>query len=148
MQTWRWLSLPPMRKFVALMLSLMIVLLSSMPMVPLASACAPAHDAAMHGMDDGIDMQAHHAAMQAADTQTVASDVLASNVKAEAGQACIECGCGCHDSIDSLPHMLAPHSPDTASLSCVQGMQRVDPLAELNPEPRVLSVFSPPPQFI
>jgi len=131
-----------MRKILSLMLSLMIVLLSSLPMVPLASACAPAHDLAMHAMEHDSDMQAHHQD-EHADMQTMLSDG-----KIEAGQACIECGCGCHDSIDSLPHLLAPHSPDTASQSMLVSVERLAVPLKLRLKSRAQAVFSPPPRFI
>ncbi|OIQ01506.1 MAG: hypothetical protein AUK36_09820 [Zetaproteobacteria bacterium CG2_30_59_37] len=131
-----------MRKFFSLMMALSIVVVSSIPLVPLASACPPAHASAMQSMDDMQGTAKHqddqHSAMQAA----------AGHIDVPAGEACVECGCGCHDSIDSLPHMLAPHSPDTASLSCAQSSVLLDVATELAPEARVLPVFSPPPQTI
>ncbi len=128
-----------MRKLVSLAISLTILMVSSLPLVPLASACPPAHASAMQVMDE---MQMHqegqHPAMHAA-----------AHIDVDAGQACIECACGCHNSIDSLPHVLAPHSPDNASRSCVLAFERAAaPTVNLRPEARILNGFSPPPQFV
>lgn len=131
-----------MRKLLSVIVALNIVLLSSMPMVPLASACPPAHDSAMQAMEDMCGMADEGMRMHR-DAQYPAM-----HAHVPADQACIECGCGCNDSIDSLPHMLAPHSPDTASVSCEPATQRVDALSQLRPESRILPALSPPPRSI
>ena len=127
-----------MRKLISLTISLTILMVSSIPLVPLAEACPPAHDSAMQVMD-GVQMHQgeQHPAMHAA-----------VHIDVDASQACIECACGCHNSIDSLPHVLAPHSPDNASQSCVLSFERIAPTTNLRPEARILNGFSPPPQFV
>jgi len=129
-----------MRKFVSLFISLTIVLISSIPLVPISSAC------------DGSDTLSHAAAMLDSDPHIhhhPAIEVSTNNLAKAADKTCqIECGCGCHNSIDSLPHALAPHSPDNASKSCLLAFERVTPTVNLRPEARILTGFSPPPQFV
>ena len=81
------------RRLLALMLCLNLLLLSSMPMLPVLALCLNDTDATqVSGMHAGHGQHAKRAGI-VVDRET----------------DCIECGCGCHRSIDSLPHAFSPH---------------------------------------
>ncbi|ATX81226.1 hypothetical protein Ga0123462_0351 [Mariprofundus ferrinatatus] len=93
-----------MRKVLAIFLAATLLCVSSVPAFAEAASCAGPEVAAItaggeHAMhhDDGLD-EAHlghdHSAGLSADWQ----------------KDRIECGCGCHRSVDALPHLLAPHT--------------------------------------
>jgi len=106
-----------MRKLIALMMSLSVVMASSIPLVPMASACTPAYQATKQVQDN----------MQPPSVQAFALPV---DGHMKSAQACIECACGCHAGIDSLPNLLAPCVP------CDPGSVQ----AELHDVPIVLHV--------
>ena len=97
-----------MRKFLALFLACSLLAVSSVPAVAMATECAPAMHEQMHEQTHELhDMDAH------ADHGVAHEPVMHEHDQALAGDwqhDRIECGCGCHRSIDSLPHLLAPHA--------------------------------------
>jgi len=116
-----------MRKGIALGLAFLLPLVASVPLVPKAAACAMQD--AMPGM--------HHAAPGAAKA-TAGPD---------AGTHCtIECGCGCHRNIDSLPPLLAPHAPAGARLAAPVGLEPAGPAARELVSLRFLKLPAPPPK--
>ncbi len=58
----------------------------------------------------------------------------------------IECGCGCHNSIDSLPHLFSPHMTSDA----IQMTEHLSAMVSVHSESpwlaRALRVPLPPPQ--
>jgi len=83
-----------MRKGIALFMSIALLLIGSIPMLPDAQAATAKH---MRHM-------AAHTGMPMA-MCTVADHAIPKDM-----QDCrIECACGCHDHVDALPHLLAPH---------------------------------------
>ncbi len=82
-----------MRSWIALSMSLLLLFVSSMPLVSFADSCLlPRH---MMAMDEGM-----HDGMPGIGQAHLGKDM----------QDCrIECACGCHRSVDALPHQLAPH---------------------------------------
>ena len=83
---------------------------SSVPMVDAAVNCAPpVHEMAM---DEAMQDDHQHGTVPH-DDATKHEDVKHEHGNALAGdwqKQRIECGCGCNRSIDTLPHLLAPHT--------------------------------------
>jgi len=81
-----------MRKIVAVFLTWALLILSSVPLSVEAAGCVlPEHEmSSEQEADHGHD----HVVSLIGDWQ----------------QDRIECGCGCHRSVDSLPHLLAPYA--------------------------------------
>jgi len=74
-----------MRKIIALCMTCALLLISTMPTISLASIC---------------DMSEDHLMSQ---------DMVTQSSQNDEDSRCVECGCGCHQSIDGLPHLLSPH---------------------------------------
>lgn len=140
-----------MRKAVSLLVALAVVLISSMPMAPAVLACTgmPAHatgsmEPGSMGQNSMHENSMHQGSMH--EGMAAAAQLAAQQIDRAADHACIECGCGCHADIDSLPHMLAPHSTDMALFDAVVAHERAHAPALPALEARALAVFSPPPQ--
>lgn len=59
----------------------------------------------------------------------------------------IECGCGCHANIDSLPHQLAPHLFAGVGLRHVRLMVPIDMPWRARLTPVLLDGEDPPPKY-
>jgi len=104
-----------MRKLISIWVACTLLLITTLPTASLAAMCglstatpinieAMANKQAMHHQNTHRTMQMmHHTnAEMSGDLQTCR----------------IECGCGCHQHLDSLPHALSPHIvPQVAALS-------------------------------
>ncbi|HXH73302.1 MAG TPA: hypothetical protein VNI58_10850 [Mariprofundaceae bacterium] len=129
-----------MRRLVSLFVSVALLVVSSVPLVS-ANACEMPVPA--------------QAARHAVPTHTIALQSPAMHAghchcAAPAGDwqhCCIECGCGCHRSLDTLPHLLAPHSADSGARSGIVASERAATVASVRPPVRELVVISPPPDF-
>lgn len=126
-----------MRKLLVMMMSVTVLIVSSVPMSAVAAICdIPVHSSSSAGM--AADMQSEH-------------DIHADH---EHGMALdgdwqherIECGCGCHNSADSLPHLLAPHmTSDTIQMA--EHLSIAVPVRlEMAWQMRAVRVPLPPPQ--
>ncbi len=104
-----------MRKLISIWVACTLLFITTMPTVSLAAMCALStvapvsieEMASQQVMQHHVDM---HKPMQ-----------MIHHMNAEMSgdwQTCrIECGCGCHQHLDSLPHALSPHIvPQVASL--------------------------------
>jgi len=58
----------------------------------------------------------------------------------------IECGCGCHNNIDSLPHQFSPHTV-SGGLAGIMHASTVDVLWRLSLMPSLLHHDDPPPEL-
>ncbi len=88
-----------MRSALSIFIAVTLLMVSSMPMMSDAASCErPAH--AMSMLED---MAGEHAVES---EQHVYLAALTGDLPLNR----IECGCGCHRTIDVLPHLLAPHA--------------------------------------
>ncbi|MDQ6960566.1 MAG: hypothetical protein Q9M27_05995 [Mariprofundaceae bacterium] len=115
-----------MRKICSMVLMSALLVVTSVPLLPAAAKfCA---------LDDGA-MQMHaahdHGMVLNLDFQT----------------ARIECGCGCHRSVDSLPNLLAPHVVSLAGLDVGLVIASVADVNLPVLKPRLLPFPVPPPRF-
>jgi len=107
-----------MRKLISMMMTCTLLFISIMPTVSLAAMCKmtvsgassieqmAAEYAGQYHQDHKQSMH-HHEDMMHGDWQTCR----------------IECGCGCHRHLDSLPHLLSPHMmSESADLPEVQSI--------------------------
>jgi len=124
------------------MMAVSLLVVSAAPLVSAADSCA---------LDAGLKKNAQHQhphhvltdhAMQMHDEQHgPVMDLPADTCR-------IECACGCHSGVDSLPNLLAPHAP------CVQSSALVTPddVAIALPFPELTSlapvVITPPPRNV
>ncbi|NWF37497.1 hypothetical protein [Mariprofundus sp. KV] len=132
-----------MRKVLALFLTATLLCVSSVPALAEAASCLGPELVASMTMGD--EHEGHHdggleAVHLGHDHRT--------GLQGDWQKDRIECGCGCHNSIDSLPHLLAPHNIDTALFQ-----MGVDSVAATTPfEPvllyRTARIPVPPPQLI
>ena len=118
-----------MRKTISILLAGALLAVSAVPLIP-----ATAMECSTGKVAHGTSMNAHaghqHRAAPAGDWQSCR----------------IECGCGCHRSIDSLPHLLAPH---TVALDGFHvEMVATDAAADAAPvlQARLLVFPTPPPR--
>jgi len=140
-----------MRRMVCLVVSVALFVVSSAPLVS-AVACEMPEAAVGTAGGEAMGQGGHHG-------QTV-SLAMASVAGMHAGHAhsvtlagdwqhCrIECGCGCHRSIDTLPHLLAPHSVDSGFQSDLLVSERVAAMTASRLSDRDSRVISPPPDFV
>jgi len=124
---------------ISIFLSAVLLVVSSAPLVS-AVACdvPPAHAAAMQ-------IETSHAA---SDHELMMHGEHAPALALSADTCRIECGCGCHRSIDSLPNLLAPHSADAGFQPEDTSVERVAPAACIKLSALILSVTSPPPDSV
>jgi len=132
-----------MRKFVAVFLSLSLLIISSVPLSVQAAACAMPEHVAVG--DQGTDNHAHHMNHEV----SVEEDQGHEHKMALMGdwqKDRVECGCGCHRSVDNLPHLLAPHMIDNAGFHAgeVSIMVSIQPVTILLLTAAQVSL--PPPQ--
>jgi len=126
-----------MRRHIALGLVAALLIVSGAPLVSAADICA---------LDAGNKKLTQH---QHADHTIQMYDEQHGPVMDLSGDTCrIECACGCHSGVDSLPNLLAPHAP------CVQSSALVTPddVAIALPFPELTSlapvVITPPPRNV
>ncbi len=101
-----------MRKLLVMMMSVTLLIVSSVPMSAVAAICTIPVNASVHD-DMAADMGQ---GMQHGDEHVQHEHSMALNSDWQHER--IECGCGCHNSIDSLPHLLAPHmTSDTIQMA-------------------------------
>jgi len=99
-----------------------LLLISCMPTISLASAC-------------GMSMSESPMAMQSMPLSDDAQD------------CCIQCGCGCNQDIDGLPHLLSPHLiSQTADLPKVEALNIAEVYA-FSAYFYISSVLLPPPNL-
>jgi len=132
-----------MRKVLALFLTATLLCVSSVPALAEAASCAGPELAASVAMGD--EHASHHD--DGLEEVHLGHDHR-TGLQGDWQKERIECGCGCHNSIDSLPHLLAPHNIDTAVFH-----MGVDSLAAaVGFEPvffyRAARIPVPPPQLI
>jgi hypothetical protein len=89
-------------------MSVTLLIISSVPMSAMAAMCditvqTSSHDDMAVNMEQGMVHEETH-------VQHEHSMALNSDWQRDR----IECGCGCHNSIDSLPHLFSPHMTSDA----------------------------------
>jgi len=130
-----------MRRFVALAMIAALVSVSSLPLLPASVICA----VAAGRMDD------HAVAMQTGTGYGMHHDASLHQhnrrLTPAGKKCCIECGDGCHASLDGLPHQLAPHALAPAPELAL-------PLAVIKPAPLIpwteslkVAPLPPPPKL-
>ncbi|OIO74745.1 MAG: hypothetical protein AUJ57_01655 [Zetaproteobacteria bacterium CG1_02_53_45] len=100
-----------MRKVVAVFLTWSLLIISSAPLSVEVADCAMPDFERIH--EQGMDEHAHHMNHDASVSTDQGHEhrvALMSDWQTDR----IECGCGCHRNIDSLPHLLAPHAISSA----------------------------------
>jgi len=119
---------------ISIFISAALLVVSSAPLVS-AVAC---------------DMPPAHAAMQteASHTSQLELETHVDHLAMSMDTCRIECGCGCHRNIDSLPHLLAPHCADAGIHAENISSERVAPAAHARLTPHILSVTPPPPDAV
>ncbi len=122
--------LPCMRSGLAVLMMLALVLVTSLPLIPVSEACAMGDAGMQHAI-------------------AVTSDSHADEQPSPAPEhCCIECGCGCHASIDALPHQLAPHALDSGSPVREVAWLVPAPAADNPPIKLPLRIPVPPPESL
>lgn len=136
-----------MRKLLAIWMSATLLTVSTVPILADAAACAmPEHAPSMQeSMADS-----HHHAMHMDDphaTHGHAMERTAMQVQIDWQSCRIECGCGCHRNVDSLPQLLAPHI--VSSSACIFEPESLPAVQEQEPvlEALAVRVPLPPPQL-
>lgn len=132
-----------MRKVLALIVAATLLFVSSVPAFAEAVRCAgPAQ--AVEMMDGEHAGHHHDEAIEESDQGHDHSSAL----KGDWQKDRIECGCGCHRSVESLPHLLAPHMIDIALFQ----VEVTSVVASIRSEPALaieaLRIPVPPPQRI
>ena len=92
-----------MRKPIVMIISVTLLIISSVPMSAVAAICdIPVHTSAHDDMTANMEQGMVHE-----ETSVQHEHGMAMNDDWQYDR--IECGCGCHNSIDSLPHLFFPH---------------------------------------
>jgi len=115
-----------MRKICSTVLMIALLIVSSAPMFPAAAKACALNDNSTHAQ-----AVHHHSIRLNFDLQTCR----------------IECGCGKHRGVDSLPHLLAPHAISLAGFDT--GLVIMDVATVEFPvlKPRLLPFPKPPPRI-
>ena len=95
-------SIMEMRKLVSIWMTCTLLLITCMPSISLADTCGMSKQATMslEAMSAQEMIKYHQNMVQKKQHVHMRKDM----------QTCrIECGCGCHHSFDTLPHLLSPH---------------------------------------
>lgn len=101
-----------MRKLLVMMMSLTLLIISSVPTSAVAAFCTIPVQSSSH---DDMAAEMEHGTMHE-ETHVQHEHNMALNDDWQRDR--IECGCGCHNSIDSLPHLFAPHlTSDTVQMA-------------------------------
>jgi hypothetical protein len=105
----------PMRKLISIWVACTLLFITTMPTASLAAMCALSTTGSI-SIEEMASQQTmmHHSDMHKPMQMMHHTDAAMSGD----WQTCrIECGCGCHQHMDSLPHVLSPHIvPQLASL--------------------------------
>jgi len=118
-----------MRKLIALLLTFTLLAVSSLPAAAEAATCSAAEHRAALQQEGGLRGAMH--AMQQGDSSHA--------------HCVIECGCGCHHSVDALPHLLAPSSLNTGASPLLTGIEQGAAFATAALHPRLAPPTTPPP---
>lgn len=128
-----------MRKLLAMMMSVTLLIISIVPMSAAAVDCAvPVHVSS--SAEVTADLSSEH------DMHIEHEHAIALNNDWQRDR--IECGCGCHNSIDSLPQLLAPHMTSDAIQLTVQHSFTVQFRLETAWQLSAVRVPLPPPQHL
>ncbi|MDX8412322.1 MAG: hypothetical protein R8K46_10715 [Mariprofundaceae bacterium] len=95
-----------MRRLAALLMAFTLICVTSLPLISEAAVC-------VHELARQMSVDHAMAGSMAKHDHAMMHDHEAPMVGAML-DCRLECGCGCHDSIDGLPHVLAPHVFETA----------------------------------
>lgn len=135
-----------MRKVLAVLLSATLLCISSVPASAEVASCT-GHEIDVVAMMSGEDMM-HHAGHDNSGEEVHLGHDHHAGLSGDWQKDRIECGCGCHRSIDSLPHLLAPHTVDVSNFQV--GIESISALRLVQPALLASSpqVPVPPPQFI
>ncbi|MDQ6964316.1 MAG: hypothetical protein Q9M13_05275 [Mariprofundales bacterium] len=126
-----------MRRCVALLLTFTLLAVSSLPALSDAATCAMPTDTSAELGSDRVT-----AAHDTRGTNQLHADQLHSSSD---NHCYIECGCGCHPSLDTLPHLLAPSALQHITLLHAVTVTRAAPIAANPTEGRHLPLSTPPP---
>jgi hypothetical protein len=138
-------SFAVMRKLLVMTMSVTMLIVSSMPMAIGAADCPPpAYEAATAEFVTGDRMHAHNIHQQDEYMQQQYGMALAGDWQKDR----IECGCGHHNSIDSLPHLLAPHMTSAAIQMTDQPSATVPIQFDAVWQTSAKRVPLPPPQYL
>jgi len=92
----------PMRKLISIWMTCTLLFISSIPTVAVAAMCGATNVDSTH-----IEEMAE---MQSTEHQETSMSTNHHDMMDKDWQTCrIECGCGCHQHLDSLPHVLSPY---------------------------------------
>jgi len=100
-----------MRKLFTMFMSITLLFVSSVPMLSEAASCElPAHEIAMQEATmHEFGVHENLSGMPTGHASNAEQHVRLAALTGDLPLNRIECGCGCHRSIDALPHLLAPH---------------------------------------
>jgi histidinol-phosphate/aromatic aminotransferase/cobyric acid decarboxylase-like protein len=134
-----------MRKLLVMTMSVTMLIVSSMPMAIGAANCPPpAYEAATAESVAGDRMYAHNIYQQNGYVKQQYGMALAGDWQKDR----IECGCGHHNSIDSLPHLLAPHMTSVVIQMTDQPSAAVPIQLDAVWQTSAVRVPLPPPQYL
>ncbi len=119
-----------MRKLAAVFLCFTLLFVSSAPAV--AASC---------------DMPAHEASATMCELSGQAMPMVGNQHDIDAQDCFLECGCGCHHNVDSLPHQFSPHSVSSDLLFTVAHTPLADMPWQLSLTPANPHHDDPPPEF-
>ena len=130
-----------MRKLLVMIMSVTLLIISSVPMSAVAAICdIPVHTSAHDEIAASTEQVMVHE-----DEHVLHEHDMTLNDDWQHDR--IECGCGCHNSIDSLPQLLAPHMASDAIQLIVQRSFTAPVQFETAWKLSALRVPLPPPQY-
>jgi len=123
-----------MRRWISLGLIAVFLTVGGVPLIPAAELCA-LPDGVQHAASDPGVYRVHRVQHGSA-------------MHAPAGNCRLECGCGCHNNIDTLPHLLAPHLVALNTLPIETSATQVIalPYPDITAHPPAIS--TPPPRNV
>jgi len=119
-----------MRKLTAICLCCTLLFVSSAP--ALAASC---------------DMPHHAASATMCDINGYAMPMAGNRHDIDEQDCFLECGCGCHHNVDSLPHQFSPHATSSEASACPSCLSAADMLWQLSLTPSLLHHDDPPPEL-
>ncbi|MDX8396177.1 MAG: hypothetical protein R8K22_07180 [Mariprofundaceae bacterium] len=152
-----------MRRFFSLVLIAALLSVTSIPLLPEQARCAHAAEQledcdSCHDESIVTDMSAHDEmpadmdmssmSLNLASSEVVVSHKHNKELSTAAVECRIECGCGCHRSLDGFPQVLAPHM--TPHVYMDESMTVLSAVKTALPSlvPFVEPVSTPPPRLI
>ncbi len=118
-----------MQKLLVMLMSVTLLIISSVPMSASAASCAiPVHPSVAN------DINANHE--------------YGMSLNSDWQYDRIECGCGCHNSIDSLPQLFAPHMTSDIIQLTEPASVPVSVQTEMAWQASAVRVPLPPPQYL